>query len=540
LNQTGGTWSGTNILSPSSPAPQAIAVGQHTAGPGDELAYIGGGNGSRFLSGAQLSIGWGPLSSSPQVEVDNGGAANPYRLIWADTTGDGRKEVVYINGTGGLSAWNPTALTSTVLISGPAGIRDIAAVDWDRDGRTDILAATANGLTLFHYMRSRHQWIRSELFKPDIPDGYNLVTVLDINRDGYPDAAAYNFYGRIDFLRNVPNNLRSDLSAQPAEVNITAGTAATTITLPLNSAGRPAENGGPADQNAAVTRCDLIFQQAINNPDGTWTPGAAMNATALGGLVTTAALQANGTTIASKSGSGVFDSGLLRLDYPGSGPMVTIAPGDVVEHSVRLTIPASALQQPVSRFFVTVSGVVGNAIGTAPLTPGYGGTTLLMNNHPVLVTIIPNYTPLQQWRVNHFGAPDGTGLRANDADPDQDGVSNLVEYITGTNPALAETGLYAANGLSLLPLTSPQSPVKFSLVMNNAALTDPHVRVTIQQSTDLNTWSTQASHTGGGAWTGTQPLLGVGSTVTTHFFTASFTAVEKPRLCLRLKVEELP
>jgi hypothetical protein len=540
LNQTGGTWSSFNILSPSGPAPQGIAAGQHTAGPGDELAYIGGGNGSRFLSGAQLSFGWAPLSDSPQVEVDNNGASNPYRLVWADATGDDSKEVVYINGTGGLSAWNPSALTSTVLIPGPAGIRDIAAVDWDCDGRTDILAATANGLTLFHYMRSRHQWFRSELHKPEIPEGYNLVSVLDINRDGRPDAAAYNFYGRIDFLRNVPNNLRTDLFSQPAEVNITAGTAASVLTLSLTNVGRPVESGGLADLNVAVTQCELIFQQAISGPGGTWTPGAVIGGNALTFLVAGVSLQANGVTIASKSGSGASGDGRLWLDYPSGGPVVPISPSDVVDHTLRISIPANAQQQTTTRFFVTVNEVMGNVIGVNQLTPGYGKPTLLMNNHPVLVTIVPNYTPLQQWRVNHFGAPDGTGQYANDADYDNDGVTNLTEYVAGTNPEKAETGLYASNTLTLGPVTSPQAPVTFNLVMSNAALTDSHLRVTVLQSSDLKTWSTQASHTGGGAWTGTQPLLGVGSTHTTHIFTPGYTTQSKPRLYLRLKAEELP
>ena len=44
----------------------------------------------------------------------------------------------------------------------------------------------------------------------------------------------------------------------------------------------------------------------------------------------------------------------------------------------------------------------------------------------------------------------------------------------------------------------------------------------------------------GGSWTGTQPLLGVGGTHTTHIFTPGYTTQNKPRLYLRLKAEELP
>ena len=43
-------------------------------------------------------------------------------------------------------------------------------------------------------------------------------------------------------------------------------------------------------------------------------------------------------------------------------------------------------------------------------------------------------TPLQTWRVDHFGTPLNSGAAASLADPDQDGVANLLEYAFGTDP----------------------------------------------------------------------------------------------------------
>lgn len=44
---------------------------------------------------------------------------------------------------------------------------------------------------------------------------------------------------------------------------------------------------------------------------------------------------------------------------------------------------------------------------------------------------------LDTWRLSHFASCDVTSLSANDADPDGDGVANLMEYLTSQNPKAA-------------------------------------------------------------------------------------------------------
>ncbi|MES2477215.1 MAG: VCBS repeat-containing protein, partial [Verrucomicrobiota bacterium] len=269
-----GTWSSYDIVTLTTPGAQALAVGQHhTPAPGDEIAFIGstnaGSSSSLRVGGAQLSFGWGTLGGTGQIE------SGPYqdrKLVWADTTGDDFKEVVYINGDGGLSAWNPTTLAVTVLGTDPSAIRDIVAVDWDRDGRTDILAATATGLTVYHFQRARQTWLRSEIYRtPANNDGYDFVSALDLNRDGNPDAVAFNRYGRLDYIHNAPNYLRADLSSLPATVNLVAGMTTDPIIIPLISGARAVDSGGLADYSAAVNRLELKFHEAVSGPGGTWT-----------------------------------------------------------------------------------------------------------------------------------------------------------------------------------------------------------------------------------------------------------------------------
>jgi len=46
---------------------------------------------------------------------------------------------------------------------------------------------------------------------------------------------------------------------------------------------------------------------------------------------------------------------------------------------------------------------------------------------------------LASWRQTHFGSPDNTGNGADGADPDLDGLANLVEYALGLDPTAAST-----------------------------------------------------------------------------------------------------
>lgn len=71
---------------------------------------------------------------------------------------------------------------------------------------------------------------------------------------------------------------------------------------------------------------------------------------------------------------------------------------------------------------------------------------LLQTATPVVRTFSITATPLEQWRLQHFGTPSNTGDAADQADPDHDGRSNLIEYATGTEPLTANTGTVQSIG----------------------------------------------------------------------------------------------
>jgi len=118
------------------------------------------------------------------------------------------------------------------------------------------------------------------------------------------------------------------------------------------------------------------------------------------------------------------------------------------------------------------------------------------------VTIVDNdFTPLNTWRQANFGTVDNSGSAADNADPDGDGIPNLLEYALGIDPVIGSGG----NGPAALPvsITNDADPLlagrlALSLTLPNPNPTD--ISYVIQASGDLGTWADVASKTGNGAW----------------------------------------
>jgi len=53
---------------------------------------------------------------------------------------------------------------------------------------------------------------------------------------------------------------------------------------------------------------------------------------------------------------------------------------------------------------------------------------------------------IESWRLDHFGNATGTGNRADTADFDSDGKSNLLEFAFGTDPTVSTTGELTMSG----------------------------------------------------------------------------------------------
>ncbi|MCC5790855.1 MAG: S8 family serine peptidase [Opitutales bacterium] len=86
-------------------------------------------------------------------------------------------------------------------------------------------------------------------------------------------------------------------------------------------------------------------------------------------------------------------------------------------------------------------------------------------------------TPLEQWRIDNFGTDDPTGIVADLADPDGDGIPNLLEYALGGDPLVANPAIRPT-------LVVDEGLTQFSFFRAVADL-DYHV----EYSFDLNSWS---------------------------------------------------
>lgn len=114
----------------------------------------------------------------------------------------------------------------------------------------------------------------------------------------------------------------------------------------------------------------------------------------------------------------------------------------------------------------------------------------------------------QSWRQTHFGSTDNTGNAADAADPDGDGVANVLEYVLGSDPNAA-----SAAALPTGALESSSFAFRY-----NRALSATDVTVTVQKSTDLVTWSTVATTVESSTASAETLLASVSATQSKEFF----------------------
>lgn len=83
-------------------------------------------------------------------------------------------------------------------------------------------------------------------------------------------------------------------------------------------------------------------------------------------------------------------------------------------------------------------------------------------------------TPIQSWRNGYFSSTEPLGEAADDADPDGDGIPNLIEYATGTDPTVASPAPINlgrnAEGFLTLAFTSIADPALTYRVLGSDTL----------------------------------------------------------------------
>ena len=144
-------------------------------------------------------------------------------------------------------------------------------------------------------------------------------------------------------------------------------------------------------------------------------------------------------------------------------------------------------------FFQFASGTNGNVVITNTGTNG-----IVIADAVLFVKVDPSagQTLLINWRIANFTAADLANLAkestvwGNLADPDNDGLDNLLEYALGQSPLVAQTGG--------LPTLGTSSGGRMTLTFQrDPSLTD--IDYIVEASPDLTSWTPIATSTGGGA-----------------------------------------
>ena len=245
----------------------------------------------------------------------------------------------------------------------------------------------------------------------------------------------------------------------------------------------------------------------------------------------------NGATFSFNASTGVLTvSGGATAVTPGTPTGVTATAGNT-QVSLGWNAAANADSYIVKRG--TVAGGPYTTVSSSVVTTSYvdtgltNGTTYyyviqaknasgLTSGNSAEVSATPTavvLTGLQTWRQEHFGTTDNTGNAADSADPDSDGIPNLLEYATGRDPMAAST--------PVLTLGSSAG----SLTVTYTRIADTSLTYTVQGVNDVGgtpTWATVATSTG---------AANVAGPVTV---TDTQTIASSPRRFLRLTVSYTP
>ena len=81
------------------------------------------------------------------------------------------------------------------------------------------------------------------------------------------------------------------------------------------------------------------------------------------------------------------------------------------------------------------------------------------------VAVTYSQPPSQFWRLEHFGTADASGNAADLADPDEDGLVNMVEFFLNGNPN-------SSAGVSLPTVGIENGDLTLTYTRNKAAMTE--------------------------------------------------------------------
>ena len=196
------------------------------------------------------------------------------------------------------------------------------------------------------------------------------------------------------------------------------------------------------------------------------------------GVAGTLAVDVGGTTQGTAFQTGQYD----YLTVSGS----TNLEGNLAIRLINGFAPNSSTAFTVLNSTGTLTGAFANvAPGQLLVTSGGEGTFVVtMANNKVTLGSYSALTALQSWRYANFGTIANSGNAADTADPDGDGLNNLLEYAFGGNPNTAD---------NVVPTLSINAGGNVQITF---ARLRSELSYLVQSSNDLVTWATLANNPG--------------------------------------------
>ena len=165
-------------------------------------------------NGSLTAGSFGPRVDLPVLLPASG--ANPYRIVAADLDGDGRLDLIVLNGESGVvsilrnigSSGSLTTNSFAARIDLPAGnnMRGLAVQDLNGDGKPEIITANNgdNTISIFQNLSTVGNIAFASRVNLIAGNGVYDVEVGDLDGDGLPDLAAANVIdGTVSVYRNL-------------------------------------------------------------------------------------------------------------------------------------------------------------------------------------------------------------------------------------------------------------------------------------------------------------------------------------------------
>ncbi len=127
--------------------------------------------------------------------------------------------------------------------------------------------------------------------------------------------------------------------------------------------------------------------------------------------------------------------------------ITSVTPLPVLSHAITANTNPSVMTAAISGGTMVITPL---ALGQSTITVR---ATDLDGNHVSQTFTVTSVSASAFWRLTHFGSTNATGDAAPDADPNHNGISNLLEYALGGDPVGMYTGTEVLPDLSISPTT---------------------------------------------------------------------------------------